>query len=109
MSAGPGPLARLLLALVAAYRRYVSPLLGERCRFAPSCSAYAAEALAVHGAARGSWLAVRRIARCHPFHPGGYDPVPAAEPGTTAAPTTASPATMGRSPRPEPSRSSSRC
>lgn len=113
---GPGPVARLLLALVGAYRRWISPLLGQRCRFAPSCSAYAAEALAVHGAGRGSWLAVRRIARCHPFHPGGYDPVPAAEstaesvPLSTAAPATGSPATMGRPPSPsDPSRSSSRC
>ena len=72
----PGPVARVLLALVGGYRRLVSPLLGPRCRFAPSCSAYAAEAIAVHGAARGTWLAVRRIARCHPFHPGGHDPVP---------------------------------
>ena len=72
----PGPVARVLLALVRAYRLLVSPLLGPRCRFAPSCSAYAAEALTVHGAARGSWLAVRRVLRCHPFHPGGHDPVP---------------------------------
>lgn len=69
-------MSRLLLALIGAYRRWISPLLGQRCRFAPSCSAYAAEAVAVHGAARGSWLAVRRMARCHPFHPGGHDPVP---------------------------------
>ena len=72
----PGPVARLLLLLVGGYRRWISPALGPRCRFAPSCSAYAAEALAVHGAGRGSWLAVRRIARCHPFSPGGHDPVP---------------------------------
>ena len=72
----PGPVARALLVLVAGYRRWVSPALGPRCRFAPSCSAYAAEALTTHGAGRGSWLAVRRIARCHPFHPGGHDPVP---------------------------------
>ena len=55
----------LLLALVGAYRRWLSPLLGERCRFAPSCSAYAQQALVVHGAARGGWLALRRIGRCH--------------------------------------------
>ncbi|MCU1693101.1 MAG: rane protein insertion efficiency factor YidD [Frankiales bacterium] len=72
----PGVVARLLLLLVTAYRRGVSPLLGPRCRFAPSCSAYAAEALQVYGAGRGSWLAVRRVLRCHPFHPGGHDPVP---------------------------------
>ena len=80
----------LLLALVGAYRRGVSPLLGQRCRFAPSCSAYAQEALVLHGAARGSWLAVRRIGRCHPFHPGGHDPVPPVRPGSvTMGPTTA--------------------
>lgn len=73
---GPGPLARLLLLPVRGYRRWVSPLLGPRCRFAPSCSAYAQEALQLHGAGRGSWLALRRIVRCHPFHPGGHDPVP---------------------------------
>ena len=80
MSSSPGPVARVVLALVGGYRRWVSPLLGPRCRFAPSCSAYAAEAVAVHGAARGSWLAARRIARCHPFHPGGHDPVPPGRP-----------------------------
>ena len=73
-----GPVARVLLTGIAAYKKLLSPLLGPRCRFAPSCSAYAAEAIARHGAARGGWLAVRRIARCHPFHPGGHDPVPPA-------------------------------
>jgi uncharacterized protein len=72
----PGPVARVLLAVLSGYRRWVSPLLGPRCRFHPTCSGYAAEAVAVHGAGRGSWLAVRRIGRCHPFHPGGLDPVP---------------------------------
>jgi putative membrane protein insertion efficiency factor len=70
--------ARVLLAAISAYQKFVSPLLGPRCRFAPSCSAYAAGAITAHGAARGSWLAVRRIARCHPFNPGGHDPVPPA-------------------------------
>ena len=74
--ARPALFTRLLLALIAGYRTVVSPLLGPRCRFAPSCSAYAAEALTVHGLGRGTWLAVRRVARCHPFHPGGHDPVP---------------------------------
>jgi putative membrane protein insertion efficiency factor len=69
-------LARLLTAAVVAYRRYVSPVLPARCRFYPSCSAYAQEALAKHGALRGTALAVWRLLRCHPFHPGGYDPVP---------------------------------
>lgn len=75
------PPARALVAVVSAYRRFLSPLLGQRCRFAPTCSAYAVEALATHGAGRGSWLAVRRISRCHPFNPGGHDPVP---PGRSA-------------------------
>jgi putative membrane protein insertion efficiency factor len=68
--------ARILVALIAGYRYLVSPLLGRSCRFFPSCSEYALEALQRHGALRGSWLAARRVARCHPWHPGGYDPVP---------------------------------
>lgn len=73
----PGSVAaRLLIVLLTGYRRFVSPLLGPRCRFYPSCSAYALEAVQVHGALRGSWLAIRRLSRCHPFHPGGLDPVP---------------------------------
>ena len=86
------PAARVLLAVVGAYRRLLSPLLGPRCRFAPSCSAYAAEAIAGHGAARGSWLAVRRLARCHPFHPGGLDPVPAPAPSRRPGVPAAAPA-----------------
>ena len=74
--ARPGPVAFVLILLVRAYRRFLSPLLGQQCRFHPSCSAYGLEALQVHGAARGTWLTARRIARCHPFNPGGYDPVP---------------------------------
>lgn len=68
--------ARLLSVPIHAYRFLVSPLLGPRCRFYPSCSAYALEALERHGALTGLWLGIRRIARCHPWHPGGYDPVP---------------------------------
>ena len=67
---------RLLIGLITAYRYLLSPLLGPSCRFYPTCSAYAAEALDTHGALRGSWLAVKRILKCHPWHPGGLDPVP---------------------------------
>ena len=66
----------VLLALIRAYQYLFRPLLGSNCRFYPSCSDYAREAVEKHGAVRGSWLAIRRIARCHPYHPGGYDPVP---------------------------------
>lgn len=77
LSALPGRLVqRTLLALIAVYRYALSPFLGQRCRFHPSCSAYAAEALTKYGALQGCWLAVRRLCRCHPFHPGGHDPVP---------------------------------
>jgi len=69
----------MLVGLLTVYRRFVSPLLGARCRFYPSCSAYALEAVQVHGATRGSWLAVRRLSRCHPFHAGGLDPVPGSD------------------------------
>jgi uncharacterized protein len=69
-------MTRALIAVVAAYRYALSPMLGRSCRFHPSCSAYAQEALERHGAVRGLWLALRRVGRCHPWHPGGYDPVP---------------------------------
>jgi putative membrane protein insertion efficiency factor len=62
--------------LIRGYQLLVSPWLGARCRFYPSCSQYALEALAEHGSLRGGWLSVKRLARCHPFHSGGYDPVP---------------------------------
>jgi putative membrane protein insertion efficiency factor len=65
-----------LIFLVRGYQVVLSPLLPSACRFYPSCSAYAVEALERHGAIRGSWLTLRRLARCHPFCPGGYDPVP---------------------------------
>jgi uncharacterized protein len=67
---------RFLTRLIVAYRRWLSPALPARCRFYPSCSAYALEAVARHGAVRGAGLALWRLLRCHPFHPGGYDPVP---------------------------------
>lgn len=66
----------LLLGLIAVYRYAISPLLGRNCRFMPSCSEYASEAIHRHGSVRGSWLALRRVLRCHPWNPGGYDPVP---------------------------------
>ena len=65
-----------LVALIRIYRYAISPLLGRSCRFHPSCSEYAIEALQRHGLLNGSWLALRRVARCHPWHPGGFDPVP---------------------------------
>ena len=67
---------RLLILGVRAYQVGIGPMLPASCRYYPSCSAYAIEALERHGAMRGAWLAVRRILRCHPFRPGGYDPVP---------------------------------
>lgn len=68
----------LLLALVRGYRYLISPWLGNHCRFVPSCSEYAETAIREHGPARGSWLAAKRLGRCHPWHPGGLDPVPPA-------------------------------
>ena len=67
----------ILIVLLKAYRKVVSPLYGQVCRFFPSCSAYALEAVTVHGAVKGSWLAVRRLGRCHPWNAGGVDHVPA--------------------------------
>lgn len=66
----------LLILLIRSYRYALSPFLGMHCRFLPTCSAYALEAIEQHGALAGGWLAVCRIARCHPWHPGGLDPVP---------------------------------
>ena len=71
----PSPMARLLMLPIRAWR-LLSVHLPPRCRFYPSCSQYALEALALHGAAHGSWLAVKRVGRCHPWHDGGLDPVP---------------------------------
>jgi uncharacterized protein len=83
--------ARLLVLAVRGYRLLISPLLPPSCRFYPSCSAYALEAVQVHGALRGSWLAVRRLSRCHPFHAGGLDPVPPRRSADTAGTTGAAP------------------
>jgi uncharacterized protein len=76
---------RALLGAIRFYSRAISPALPPRCRFYPTCSAYAAEAIERHGAARGGWLAVRRIAKCAPWHPGGVDLVPGTERDGTAA------------------------
>lgn len=66
----------LFLALIRFYQRYISPQLGSNCRFYPTCSHYMHEAIERHGVLRGGWLGIKRIARCHPLHPGGFDPVP---------------------------------
>ncbi|MEN6526886.1 MAG: membrane protein insertion efficiency factor YidD [Candidatus Polarisedimenticolia bacterium] len=72
--------SRILLTMIRGYQRFVSPGLGARCRFLPSCSEYAAMAVEEWGAVRGSWLAARRLSRCHPFHPGGLDLPPRRRP-----------------------------
>jgi putative membrane protein insertion efficiency factor len=66
------------LGSIRLYQLILSPLIGNQCRFHPTCSNYAMEAIGRHGVLKGVWLAARRLARCHPFHPGGFDPVPAA-------------------------------
>ena len=65
-----------ILMLLRGYKRWISPLLGQHCRFNPSCSVYTKQALERFGVARGLWMGTKRIARCHPLHPGGHDPVP---------------------------------
>jgi len=94
---------RVLVYVVGHYQRWVSPLLGPRCRFAPSCSAYAVTALSRHGLRRGGWLALRRIGRCHPFHPGGHDPVPPARSATMERAPLGTPRPEQQSPHPSPS------
>jgi putative membrane protein insertion efficiency factor len=71
-----GFLSKGAVAVIRAYQLVVSPVLGPACRFTPTCSAYAIEAIARYGLLKGAFLALRRILRCHPFHPGGIDPVP---------------------------------
>ncbi len=72
----PSLLAGILIGLLMIYRRLLSPLLGQNCRFHPTCSRYAVDAIRAHGALRGSWMALGRVSRCQPFHEGGLDPVP---------------------------------
>ncbi|MGK7953743.1 MAG: membrane protein insertion efficiency factor YidD [Crocosphaera sp.] len=67
---------KILILLIKGYRQFISPLFPPSCRFQPTCSQYTLEAIEKFGALRGSWLGLKRILRCHPFHPGGYDPVP---------------------------------
>jgi len=73
------PPARVLMGVVRVYQKVLSPAMGGNCRYYPSCSEYGYDAIRLHGAGRGSWMAFKRIGRCQPFHEGGYDPVP--EPG----------------------------
>lgn len=86
------PAALLLKGAVRGYQLTLRGVIGSHCRFYPHCSAYAIEALDTHGAARGSWLAARRILRCHPWHAGGYDPVPPAAAQATCFPEDPEPA-----------------
>jgi len=67
---------RVLVLLIRGYQRGISPFLPRRCRFYPTCSEYAAQAISRHGPLKGGWLAIRRLVKCGPWHPGGYDPVP---------------------------------
>lgn len=67
---------RLVLASLRGYKRFISPLLGQHCRFHPSCSMYMYEAVQRHGTLRGVWMGTKRVCRCHPLNPGGFDPVP---------------------------------
>ena len=66
----------LLIGLIRVYQYAISPLMGRSCRYVPTCSEYTVEAIRKHGAIKGGWLGVKRVCRCHPWHPGGYDPVP---------------------------------
>ena len=67
---------KILIALIKVYRFTLSPFIGQHCRFTPTCSQYATEAIEEYGSLKGSWMALRRLSKCHPFHAGGWDPVP---------------------------------
>ncbi|MCB0115178.1 MAG: membrane protein insertion efficiency factor YidD [Caldilineaceae bacterium] len=67
---------RVVIAIIRFYQRYISPVLGSNCRYYPSCSHYTLEAVEKYGVRRGGWMGIKRISRCHPWHPGGFDPVP---------------------------------
>jgi putative membrane protein insertion efficiency factor len=71
-----GILKAITTGLIMGYQRWIAPAFGPACRFSPSCSSYALEAIERHGVCRGAWLAAGRLLRCHPYHPGGFDPVP---------------------------------
>lgn len=72
------PVRWLIILLIRGYQLFISPLIGPRCRFTPTCSQYAIEAIKVHGVIKGGWFALKRLLKCQPLHPGGYDPVPPA-------------------------------
>lgn len=76
MEKTPTPLQRVAIALIRGYQLFISPLLGPRCRFQPTCSQYTIEAIKIHGIAKGCWLSSRRVLKCHPLNDGGHDPVP---------------------------------
>lgn len=69
-------MAKAVVGLIVVYQRLISPMLGSACRYEPSCSAYTQQAIEKHGVVRGAWMGTKRIGRCHPFHEGGYDPIP---------------------------------
>ncbi len=89
------PLRYPLIGFLRAYRLLISPLYGQVCRYHPSCSAYALEAVTVHGSLKGTWLAARRLGRCHPWAAGGYDPVPRPRTSPTASDAVGSTTTQG--------------
>ncbi|RJG47440.1 membrane protein insertion efficiency factor YidD [Motilimonas pumila] len=80
MAKSHSPLQWLAISLIKAYQVGISPLLGPRCRFHPTCSHYAIEAIKLHGSIKGGWFAAKRLIKCHPLNPGGYDPVPKPKP-----------------------------